>query len=159
MFFRSTSQSQQGAAMPDQAQTYATHKRYIPAFHFFVLPVLMVNVIVAAMEFIRDPRFATVWATIVAIALFLGILYLRFMPVRAQDRIIRLEERARLERLVPTDLRGRVGELTAAQLVAIRFAPDDEVPELTRRALNGELKTQKDIKVAIRNWRADHLRV
>jgi hypothetical protein len=159
MFFRSTSQSQQGAAMADQTQTYATHKRYIPAFHFFVLPVLMVNVIVAAMELIRDPRFATVWATIVAIALFLGILYLRFMPVRAQDRIIRLEERARLERLVPTDLRGRVGELTAAQLVAIRFAPDDEVPELTRRALNGELKTQKDIKVAIRNWRADHLRV
>ena len=92
--------------MAEQTQTYASHRRYIPAFHFFVLPVLMVNVVVAAMEFIRDPRFATVWAVIVAIALFLGILYLRFMPVKAQDRIIRLEERARLERLVPADLRG-----------------------------------------------------
>jgi hypothetical protein len=159
MFFRSTSKSQQGAAMAEQTQTYATHKRYIPAFHFFVLPVLMINVVVAAMEFIRYPRFATVWATVVAIALFLGILYLRFMPVKAQDRIIRLEERTRLDRLVPADLRGRVGELTAAQLVAIRFAPDDEVADLTRRALSGELKTQKDIKGAIRNWRADHLRV
>jgi Family of unknown function (DUF6526) len=145
--------------MAEPAQTYATHTRYIPAFHFFVLPVLMVNIVVAAMAFIRDPRFATVWAIVVAIALFLGILYLRFMPVKAQDRIIRLEERTRLERLVPADLRGRVGELTAAQLVAIRFAPDDEVADLTRRALNGELKTQKDIKLAIRNWRADYLRV
>jgi hypothetical protein len=145
--------------MAEPAQTYATHTRYIPAFHFFVLPVLMVNIVVAAMEFIRYPRFATGWATVVAIALFLGILYLRFMPVKAQDRIIRLEERTRLERLVPADLRGRVGELTAAQLVAIRFAPDDEVADLTRRALNGELKTQKEIKLAIRNWRADHLRV
>ena len=49
--------------------------------------------------------------------------------------------------------------MSASQLIAIRFAPDDEVPELTRRSLNGELKTQKDIKRAIRNWRADHLRV
>ncbi len=145
--------------MPETTQTYATHTRYIPAFHFFVLPVLMVNIVVVAMEFIRYPRFATGWATVVAIALFLGIFYLRLMPVKAQDRIIRLEERTRLERLVPADLRGRVGELTPAQLIAIRFAPDEEVPELTRRALNGELKTQKDIKLAIRNWRADHLRV
>jgi hypothetical protein len=159
MFNRSRRKSQQGAAMAGPVQTYATHKRYIPAFHFFVLPVLMINVIVAAMEFIRYPRFATGWATIVAIALFLGILYLRFMPVRAQDRIIRMEERTRLERLVPADLRARVGELTAAQLVAIRFAPDDEVADLTRRALSGDLKTQGDIKRAIRNWRADTLRV
>jgi hypothetical protein len=70
-----------------------------------------------------------------------------------------MEERTRLERLVPADLRGRVGELTAAQLVAIRFAPDDEVADLTRRALSGDLKTQADIKRAIRNWRADTLRV
>jgi hypothetical protein len=145
--------------MAEPTQTYATHRRFIPAYHFFVLPVLLANVVVAAMQFARDPRFPTGWAVVVAVALFIGILYLRFMPVRAQDRIIRLEERTRLDRLVPSDLRGRIGELTAAQLVAIRFAPDDEVPELTRRALSGELKTQGEIKRAIRNWRADHLRV
>jgi len=144
--------------MAEPTQTYASHKRYIPAYHFFAVPVLLINVFVMAVAFVRDPRFATGWAVVVALALFLGILLLRFMPLRAQDRIIRLEERTRLERLVPSDLRGRVGELTAAQLVAIRFAPDDEVPELTRRALNGELKTPGDIKRAIRNWRGDHLR-
>jgi hypothetical protein len=60
---------------------------------------------------------------------------------------------------LPGDLRGRVAELSASQLIAIRFASDDEAPDLTRRTLSGELKTQGDIKRAIRNWRADHLRV
>jgi hypothetical protein len=145
--------------MAEPTQTYATHGRYIPVYHFFAVPVLLINVIVTAIQFARDPRFMTGWGVIVAVALFLGMLYLRFMPVKAQDRIIRLEERTRLERILPSDLRGRIGELSAGQLIAIRFAPDDEAPELTRRALNGELKTQKEIKSAIRNWRADHLRV
>lgn len=145
--------------MAQPTQTYASHRRFIPVYHFFVVPILLINVIVTAVQFARDPRPMTGWVVVVALALFLGILYLRFMPVRAQDRIIRLEERARLERILPSDLRGRVAELSASQLIAIRFAPDDEAPELTRRALNGELKTQGDIKRAIRNWRADQSRV
>ena len=145
--------------MAEPMQTYASHRRWIPAFHFFVLPVLLINVFIAGIDFAKNPRFATGWMVLVDIALFIGILMARAMPLRAQDRVIRLEERARLERLVPSDLRGRVGELTVSQLIAIRFAPDDEVPELTRRAINGELKSQGDIKRAIRNWRADHHRV
>jgi Family of unknown function (DUF6526) len=145
--------------MAEQTQTYASHTRWVPMYHFFAVPVLLINVIVTVLQFVRDPRPMTGWTVVVALALFLAVLVLRFMPLRAQDRVIRMEERARLERLLPGDLRGRVGELTAEQLIAIRFAPDDEAPELTRRALNGELKSQKDIKGAIRNWRADHLRV
>jgi len=145
--------------MADQSQTLATHRRWIPMWHFFAIPVLVANVIVVATHFARDPQLINGWAVIVAIALLVGILLSRTMPLRAQDRIIRLEERSRLERVLPSDLRGRVGELTPSQLVAIRFAPDDEVPELTRRALSGELKSQGDIKRAIRNWRSDHLRV
>ena len=145
--------------MADQSQTLASHRRWIPMWHFFTIPVLVANVVVVAIYFARDPRFINGWALVVAIALLIGILLSRNMPLRAQDRIIRLEERSRLERLLPGELRGRVGELTASQLIAIRFAPDDEVPDLTRRALNGELKSQGDIKRAIRNWRSDHLRV
>jgi hypothetical protein len=145
--------------MADKTQTLASHRRYIPAFHFFALPVLLINVIVVGYQFARDPLLINGWALLVALALAVGITMSRFMPVRAQDRIIRLEERTRLERLLPSDIRGRIGELTERQLIAIRFAPDDEVPDLTRRALNGELKTPADIKRAIRNWRADHFRV
>ncbi|MFL5485320.1 MAG: DUF6526 family protein [Gemmatimonadaceae bacterium] len=145
--------------MAEQPQTYASHKRYIPHFHFFVLPVLLINVIVAAIRFWQTPRTDTGWPVVVAIALLIGLFTARSMALRAQDRIIRLEERVRLERLLPSDLRGRIDELSAGQLIALRFAPDDEVPELTRRALGGELKRQSDIKRAITNWRADHLRV
>ncbi len=141
-----------------ESQTYASHRRWIPTFHFFVLPVLLINVFVTGVQFARNPHLITGWLVVVAIALFIGVFELRGMPLRAQDRVIRIEERARLERVLPSDLRGRAGELTASQLIAIRFAPDDEVPDLVRRALNGELKTQDDIKRAIKNWRADHLR-
>jgi uncharacterized protein DUF6526 len=145
--------------LADTTQTYGSHRRYIPAYHFFALPVLLINIVVTVVQFARNPGAMTAWEVVVALAIFLAITLLRFMPLRAQDRIIRLEERTRLERLLPSDLRGRVGDLTSNQLIALRFAPDDEVPELTRRALKGELKTQGDIKRAIRNWRADHLRV
>ena len=145
--------------MAEKTQAFASHRRFIPAFHFFALPVLFINVFVVAYQFVRDPRLVNGWALLVAIALAIGITWSRFMPLRAQDRIIRLEERTRLERLLPSDMRGRIGELTSRQLIAIRFAADDEVPDLTRRALNGELKSPGEIKRAIRNWRADHMRV
>jgi Family of unknown function (DUF6526) len=142
-----------------QTQSYASHRRWIPAFHFFVLPVLLINFIMAVIRLVRTPDFPTTWGAVVALALMLGMFYARTMPLRAQDRVIRFEERTRLERLLPTDLRGRIDQLTPNQLIALRFAPDDEVPDLARRALNGELKGQADIKRAIRNWRGDYLRV
>jgi hypothetical protein len=128
-------------------------------WHFFALPVLIVNVLVVAWQFFRAPSALNGWGVIVALALAIGIIVSRSMPLRAQDRIIRLEERIRFERVLPADLRSRVEELTPAQFIGLRFAPDDEVPELTRRVLSGELKTRSDIKRAIRNWRPDHLRV
>ena len=145
--------------MADQTQTFSSHRRFIPAFHFFALPVLLINVFVVAVQFWKDPRLINAWPVLVAIALAIGIASSRFMPLRAQDRIIRLEERTRLERLLPSDLRGRIGELTERQLVAIRFAPDNEVPDITRRALRGELKSPGEIKRAIKDWRGDYFRV
>ena len=145
--------------MADKTQTYATHRRWLPFFHFFALPVLLVNVLVFAWNAIEYPSLPSTWGFLVALALLLGILASRNMPLRAQDRIIRLEERTRLGQVLPSDLRGRVSEFTAEQLVALRFAPDDELSDLARRCLSGDLKTSNDIKRAIRNWRADHLRV
>ena len=147
--------------MADQTQTFATHRRWIPVWHFFALPVLLINVfVVATYRFVRDPQLINGWAVIVAIALAIGIFVSRSMPLAgAGPHHPPGRAHARLERLLPSDLRGRVGELTPTQLIAIRFASDDEVPELTRRTLNGELKSQGDIKRAIRNWRADTLRV
>jgi len=145
--------------MADQAQELSTHRRWVPAWHFFTVPVLVGNVVVVVARFVRDPTITNGWLFLVALALLIGIVLSRNMPLRAQDRIIRLEERIRLERVLPADLRGRIDDLTTDQLIGLRFAPDAEVPELARRALSGDLKTRSDIKSAIKNWRADHMRM
>ena len=145
--------------MTTPIQTRASHRRFIPAWHFFVLPILGINVVVTAVRLSRAPSLGNAWVVIVAIALLLGIFFSRSMPLRAQDRVIRLEEQLRLDRILPPDLRARIDELTPEQFIGLRFAPDEEVSELTGRSLSGELKTRTDIKRAIQNWRADHFRV
>ena len=145
--------------MAELTQTRTSHRRFIPLWHFFALPVLIINVFVLGVHLFNYPSLANAWGVIVAIALVVAIFMSRVMPLRAQDRVIRLEERLRLERVLPADLRGRINDLRAEQLIGLRFAPDDELPDLTRRSLSGELKTRADIKNAIANWRPDHLRV
>ena len=145
--------------MAELTQTRTTHRRFIPLWHFFALPVLIINVFVLGVHLFRFPSLANGWGVVVAIALVVAIFLSRAMPLRAQDRVIRLEERLRLDKVLPADLRGRIDDLTPEQLIGLRFAPDEEVPQLTRRALSGELRTRVDIKNAIANWRPDHLRV
>lgn len=145
--------------MPRKTQSYANHRRFMPLFHFFVVPILVGNVVVASVLFARDSGLLTAWNLVVAIALAAAALAARLMALTVQNRLIRLEERSRLERLLPEEHRARLGELRTLQLAALRFAPDDEVPELAKRTLDGELRAPRDIKQAVRNWRADFLRV
>ena len=85
--------------------------------------------------------------------------FARAFATGVQDRVIRLEERLRMAALFPDDLAGRIGELETDQLIGLRFASDDELEELTRRVLAGELSDRKEIKRAVRQWRADHQRI
>jgi uncharacterized Fe-S cluster-containing MiaB family protein len=75
-----------------------------------------------------------------------------------QDRLIRLEERLRYERLLSEELRWRADELTVDQFVSLRFASDEELPALMRKALDEKLTGRKAIKQLIKNWRPDYLR-
>jgi len=75
-----------------------------------------------------------------------------------QDRVIRLEERLRCERLLPADLKPRIAEFTVSQLVALRFASDAELPALARKVLDEKISERKPIKQLVKNWRADYLR-
>ena len=141
------------------AQDYKSHRRYVPAFHFFVLPVLLINLGVEADRLYRYQTIYHVWLVILALALLLFAFVARGMAVKAQDRIIRLEERLRLGALMPAEHRDKINDLTPAQLVALRFASDEEAPDLAHRTMTGEFKTQNDIKKAVKNWRADTHRV
>lgn len=144
--------------MPD-TQTYANHRRFVFLFHFFALPILGLNVIARIYYLWRHFSRLAIWELIVALALIALALEVRRMATTAQDRIIRLEERLRLERLLPADLRGRINELSTGQLIGLRFCSDAELPELTRAALSGELTKRDEIKRRVKNWRPDFLRV
>jgi len=97
-------------------------------------------------------------AAVTALALILGFLYARMFALRVQDRVIRLEERLRYERVLPADLLARAGELSVRQIIALRFASDAELPGLARKVLDQKVADGKAIKMLITDWRADHLR-
>ena len=144
--------------MASEVQTYKNHARFLPPFHYFVIPVLLVNALIAIRTVWVAPGWSTAWALVVAVALLTLAFLARIMALTVQNRVIRLEMRLRLHEVLPADLRGRVHELTRQQVVALRFASDAEVPELVRDVLAGNLPTQKSIKLRIKNWQGDYLR-
>lgn len=145
--------------MADTSQTYANHTRWHPPFHFFLAPVLLINLIVAIVQCVRFPGWERGWWIVVSLALIVVAALSRLNPLKVQDRLIRLEERLRYQQLLPADLARQTSALTPGQTVALRFASDDELPELVRQVLEGELTKPAEIKRAIKNWRADTLRV
>ena len=143
------------------SQSYSSHTRYDPPFHFVLLPLLLFNLIFSIYATVHHwprnhPLF--LWWIVMSVALIVLAGVARSSAVKAQDRIIRLEERLRLAALLrPTEF-GRARALTEAQLIALRFASDGELPSLASRALAENL-TPKQIKQAIADWRPDHFRV
>jgi uncharacterized membrane protein YciS (DUF1049 family) len=139
-------------------QNYKNHVRYVPVFHFFVLPMLLINFVWSVRVAKHDFSADTVIASLTALALILAALYGRMFALAVQNRVIRLEMRLRLQELLPADLRGRIVEFRPGQLVALRFASDAELPGLARKVLDEKLIDQKAIKQLIRDWQPDFLR-
>ena len=137
-------------------QNIKNHVRLVPPFHFFVLPVLAINLVWSL--FRLRLTFAGIFGVILALALMLLALHARLFALKVQDRLIRLEERVRYERVLPEELRWRAEELTVDQFVSLRFASDEELPQLMRKVLEDKLTERKTIKQLIKNWRPDYLR-
>lgn len=144
--------------MAERVQTYKNHTRLLPPFHLFVLPVLLLNFLNQLRHVWNRPNLSTGFATIVALALLTLALLSRIQALTVQDRVIRLEMQLRLAKALPPDLQARIDSLTPRQLVALRFASDAELPGLVRDVLEGRLTTGKEIKLKVRDWRADWLR-
>ena len=148
--------------MADKApQSYANHARFVPGYHFVALLLLFVNLVWSVVVIFRHPASMTtsVVNVLTAVALLMLYGYIRSFAVGNQDRVIRLEMRLRLERLLPPDLKSRIGEFTTKQLVALRFAGDAELPALARKVLDEKLTSQKAIKLLVKDWQADYQRV
>jgi Family of unknown function (DUF6526) len=140
-------------------QSFTNHSRFDPLYHFFIAPVALVNLVLNIRRLIVSPSMHTAWLVVLGCAVFAAVYRLRTYPLKVQDRVIRLEERLRLEALLSDPAaRAKVLELTVGQLVALRFASNEELPALADQALSNHL-VPKEIKQNIRNWRADHFRV
>ena len=144
--------------MAEQVQSLKKHTRWLPPYHFFVIPVLVANVLNAIRHVWLLPTPGMIFQLVVAVALLLLGFLARVMTLTVQDRVIRLEMRLRLSGLLPPDLQPRINDLTHRQLVAMRFASDAELPELCREVLDGKLATSKEIKERVKSWTPDWLR-
>jgi hypothetical protein len=144
--------------MAEQVQSYKRHARWLPAYHFFVMPVLLANVINAIRHVYLAPVLGMFFQLVVAVALLMLGFLARIMALTVQDRVIRLEMRLRLRGILPPELHPRIHELTHRQLVAMRFASDEEMADLVRAVLSGKLASSNEIKQAVKNWQADWLR-
>ena len=142
-----------------ETQTYKNHVRYFPLFHFVVTPLLILNLIYQAVRLYQEPSWDRGIWVVLCIVLILMHLAARLQALTAQDRVIRLEERLRYKELLSADLAQKASGLRTGQIIALRFAPDDELAGLVTQVLEGKLTTSKEIKMAIKNWRGDHLRV
>lgn len=140
-------------------QNLRNHVKFFPLFHFFVIPVMLIN-LGRSIYFLVVSKYSAggFFSVLIAVGFLMGFLAARLMALKVQDRVIRLEERLRLERVLPADLQPRIYEFTTDQLVALRFASNDELPELARKVLDENIGERKAIKQMIKTWRPDFLR-
>jgi hypothetical protein len=139
-------------------QNFKNHTRLLPIYHFVALPLFVINLFYALYLAVTNFSWATVVGVGLAVALVLLVVSARVMALTVQDRVIRLEERLRMRSLLPADLQPRINDFTVQQLVALRFASDDELPGLARKVSDGKIEDQKAIKKMVTNWRADYQR-
>jgi hypothetical protein len=144
--------------MPQPVQSYQNHVKLVPLFHYFTLPALGVYFIWSVVQLVRVPSVASAMGVLLALAIIMTALFARVFALRVQDRVIRLEMRLRLRELLPADLHGRIHDFTAGQLVALRFASDEELPGLAAQVLRDNVADKTAIKKMIRSWQADHER-
>lgn len=142
-------------------QSFRSHASFDPMFHGIAGLALIGNIIFMAIVLfvgIQSRIILSIWILTLTVVLIVALLKSRMYPLKIQDRIIRLEERLRLDALLPDSLRKRIPELTEDQLIGLRFASDDEIPALVELTLEKNLD-RKQIKERIQSWRPDHYRI
>lgn len=145
--------------MAQETQSFANHTRWHPPFHFVLSPILFLHFVYTAYLLYQTPDFAHFEALVLAFGFLLLLLLVRINPLRAQDRLIRLEEQLRYQRVLPAELAARAGQMPVRFIVALRFASDEELPELVRQVLDQKFAKPAEVKKAIKKWRGDYFRV
>lgn len=139
--------------------TYATHRKYVPFYHFVASFLLLVNLVYASWKLVGDFSLDRGASFVFGLAVVIVYFYTRTFPLGVQDRLIRLEEQLRLQRLLPASLHPRIPEFTVDQLIALRFVTDADLPAFAKQVLDEKLEDREAIKKRITTWRTDDLRI
>ena len=139
-------------------QNFSNHRRF-DRVYLAAGAILLLAVILSLADLVHGVTVGSLATALVAACALVMLVKMRMYSLSVQDRIIRLEMRLRLERVLPADLKGRIGGLSLQQLIGLRFASDEELPALVQQVFDGPITSADEIKKRIKNWQADHLRV
>lgn len=145
--------------MSDRPQSFENHAVIVTGYHRVTTGLVFLLLVFSVYRLVSDVSLDRAAGVVLVLALAMVGFYARAFALGVQDRVIRLEERLRLERLLPDDLRPRIDAFTTDQLIGLRFASDAELPELARRVLDEGMTDRKAIKRAVREWRPDLQRI
>ena len=146
--------------MAPSGQHFGNHAQYYPMYHYFAAPASFVFLVWSGVRFFRAMDGDSLYFLIGALALFGAVSVARLSPLRAQDRLIRLEEQLRFARLLPAELVAKAeATFSPRHYIALRFASDGELESLVREVIASPEMKGKEIKQKIKNWRGDYFRV
>jgi hypothetical protein len=140
-------------------QNYSNHARYFPFLHFFVMPLALVLLFLQAYRGLSSMDNTELIILGLVFLLICSNVAARLQALKAQDRVIRLEEFLRFDSLLSPEVAAKAKKLPPSVIMGLRFAPDHELTNLLERVFSGELTGSKEIKQAIKDWKADHHRV
>ena len=145
--------------MSQSDQNLKNHAKMVPAYHYLMTPMLVLPSLYLGYRVLVDFSFTDLVIFIFSVGVVFAAFFARWFALGVQDRVIRLEEQLRMEKLLPEELKQRIPEVTTEQMIALRFASDEELPGLVFKALTEGISNRKTLKQAIKNWRADHQRI
>jgi hypothetical protein len=145
--------------MSESAQSFENHAKLVPMYHYAAFGLVFVPTVYFIYAAVTSFSVGALMLPAFGAGVILTAFFARVFPLGVQDRVIRLEERLRMERVLPDDLKGRIHEISTNHLIGLRFAPDSELADLTRQVLDGSLSDRKSVKKAIGSWQADNQRI
>ena len=143
-----------------EEQSYAKHAKFVPPYHFFLFPAMLlcfIGSLVNLYQSLDDHSrlYNAALISLMSLGLLMTVFFARIFALKAQDRAIRAEENLR-HYIIAGKLLDR--RLTQEQIVGLRFASDEEFVALAAKAANDRL-SQDDIKKSVKSWRTDHERL
>ena len=142
-----------------QPQSAASHAKMVPMYHYVTFALIFIPTVYFLAQAVTAFSVQTLMTALFGVGVIFATLFARLFPLGVQDRVIRLEERLRLARVLPAEMQGDIDSISTDILIGLRFASDGELTEIVRRIQSGELPDRKSVKAAVKSWRADHQRI